>query len=146
MKISTKGRYGLRAMIDLAIHEGPTPILMDDIAHRQNISKKYLHALLTSLKTAGLIRSVRGAGGGYILTRKPDAIDLAEILKALEGSLALVECTENSSVCDKSGSCTAQDLWCELSRDFENRLKEVKLSDLVKRAVEHENDTLMFNI
>ena len=92
IKLSTKGRYGVRAMVDLAKRFGEGPVLVRSIAERQEISGKYLHALLASLKSAKLVRSVRGSGGGYALARAPEEIMLNEILEALEGPFSLVDC------------------------------------------------------
>ena len=85
MQISTRGRYGLRAMFELARGFGQDPLLMSTVAERQGLSRKYLHTLLTTLKTAGLVRSVRGAGGGFVLARPPAEIKLSEVITALEG-------------------------------------------------------------
>ena len=96
LKLSTKGRYGLRAMINLAQAPPGEPVLMGDIAQRQGFSRKYLHALLVTLKHAGLVRSVRGAQGGYVLARSPASIRAREVFEALEGKLALNHCLEQA--------------------------------------------------
>ena len=90
MKISTKGRYALRLMLDLAIHSEGSAVPLRDVAQRQEISDKYLEQIVTQLSRAGLVRSVRGAGGGYLLTRTPEGYTVGEILRVLEGSLAPV--------------------------------------------------------
>lgn len=131
MKISTRGRYGLRAMLELARCHGEPPVLMSVLAERESLSRKYLHALLTILKEAGLVRSVRGAGGGFLLTRVPAKIRLSEILRALEGSLSLVDCVEDEGACDRAESCTARRVWEELSRTIESVLEKVTLEDLI---------------
>ncbi len=131
MRMSTRGRYGLRAMLGLARQGADEPVLMEDLARREDLSVKYLHALLTKLKAAGLIRSVRGAGGGFVLARSPADIALNEILHALEGSLALVPCVADKRVCRKTGRCTARGVWRELSDRIENMLAHISLQDLI---------------
>ena len=92
MKISTKGRYALRLMLDIALVGGKAPVSLRDVAQRQDISDKYLEQIITPLSRAGLVRSVRGAGGGYLLTKSPEEYTVGEILRVLEGSLAPVTC------------------------------------------------------
>lgn len=131
MKMSTRGRYGLRAMLELARCFGGSPVLMGTLAEREDLSRKYLHALLTALKSAGLIRSVRGTGGGFVLARSPSQIRLSEVLHALEGSLSLVDCVADTRACAKSNQCPARRVWQELSGAIENVLDNVTLEDLI---------------
>jgi Rrf2 family protein len=131
MKVSTRGRYGLRAMLELARCFGDSPVAMADLAEREGLSRKYLHALLTGLKSAGLARSVRGAGGGFVLARDPSEIKLNEILDALEGPLCLVDCVADERACDRANGCTARGVWQELSGAIENVLDNVTLADLI---------------
>jgi len=131
MKMSTRGRYGLRAMLELARCFGGEPVLMGTLAEREGLSRKYLHALLTGLKSAGLVHGVRGAGGGFVLTRDPAEITLAEILRALEGSLCLVDCVDDEEVCDRTDGCTARGVWQELSAAIENVVENTTLGDLI---------------
>jgi Rrf2 family protein len=131
MKMSTRGRYGLRAMLELARCYGKPPVLMSVLAERESLSRKYLHTLLTALKEAGLVRSVRGTGGGFLLTRTPSQIRLSEILHAVEGPLSLVDCVVNERVCDKARRCTARRVWSDLSATIESALEEVTLEDLI---------------
>ena len=133
MKISTRGRYGLRAMFELARGFGEGPLRMSTIAERQDLSRKHLHALLTSLKAAGLVCSVRGPGGGFILTRPPDRIRLSEILRALEGPLAVVHCVPNGRACGQISRCAVRNVWQKLSGAIEEVLDGVILEDLVGR-------------
>lgn len=97
MKLSTKGRFGVRLMIDLALHSGRGPLLLKDIARRQGISEKYLWNLINPLKTVEHVRSIRGAHGGYRLAKQPAEISLKDIMRVLEGCLCLVDCVENPS-------------------------------------------------
>lgn len=136
LRVSTKGRYGVRAMLELAIGYGDGPILMSTISENQEVSRKYLYALLSSLKAAGLVRSVRGTGGGYVLARNPSEITLGDIIRALEGSLCLVDCVDDESVCDRSAACVAREVWQKLSARIELFLNGMTLADLRARADE----------
>jgi Rrf2 family cysteine metabolism transcriptional repressor len=131
MKVSTRGRYGLRAMLELARCYGDDPVLMGTLAEREDISRKYLHTLLTGLKSAGLVRSLRGARGGFVLTRHPSEIKLAEILHVLEGPLSLVDCVADERACDRAERCTARRVWQELSGAIDDVLENVTLEDLI---------------
>lgn len=132
MKMSTRGRYGLRAMLELARCFGRSPVLMGTLAQREGLSRKYLHALLTALKSAGLVHAVRGAGGGFVLARAPSEIRLSEILYALEGPLSLVDCVADTRACGKASRCTARRVWQELSGAIEDVLANVTLEDLIE--------------
>jgi Rrf2 family protein len=134
MKITTRGRYGLRAMIALARGYGGPPMLMQTLAEGEGLSRKYLHALLAGLHEAGLVRSTRGAGGGFQLSRAPAEIRLDEILRAVEGPLCLVDCVAAANSCDRSRRCTARRVWQDLSRGIEKLLSGVTLQDLVERS------------
>ncbi len=131
VQISTRGRYGLRAMFELARGFGRAPVQMSTVAERQGLSRKYLHALLTALKAASLVRSVRGSGGGFVLARPPAEIKLSEVLRALEGPLSLVDCVADKRACDRSNHCPARRVWQELAGAVENVLDNVTLQDLV---------------
>ena len=136
MKVSTRGRYGLRAMLELARCSGESPVLMSTLAEREDISRKYLHALLTALKSAGLVRSVRGAGGGFVLSKDPAETRLSEILRAVEGPLSLVDCVADRRACDRSNRCVARGVWQDLSDAIESMLDSITLEDLVARQGE----------
>ena len=133
MKLTTKGRYGTRLMLDLALHFGDKPVFLKDAAKRQEISEKYLWHLIPPLKNAGLITSVRGAHGGYSLARPPAHITLKEILLAVEGPITFVTCVDDSAACKRSGECAAKDIWCELSEKFLQILESVTLEDMVEK-------------
>ena len=133
MRISTKGRYGLRAMFELARGFGDGPLLMSTIAERQGLSRKHLHTLLTSLKSAGLVRGIRGPGGGFVLTKPPARIRLSEVLRALEGPLALVHCVPDRRACDRVNRCPSRKVWQRLTGAIEEILDGVTLEDLVGR-------------
>ncbi len=131
MKISTRGRYGTRMMLDLAAHhdQGPTPLR--EIANRQDLSVKYLEQLIIPLKAAGYIRSVRGARGGYTLARKPDKISVGQIIKVLEGGLSLVDCVEDPKLCEREKNCPTRDIWLRMSERLMEELSSLTLSDVL---------------
>lgn len=133
MKLSTKVRYGTRAMLDLACFYGNSPVLLKDVAKRQEISLKYLDRILSSLKVAGLVKTLRGAKGGYILNNSPSQITLMQIFEALEGPLELVECINNKRFCHRVNFCVMNDIWSGLGKTMEDTLKNTTLEDLVIR-------------
>ena len=133
MKLSTRGRYGVRLMLDLALHYGEGPILLKDIAGRQGISEKYLWQLINPLKTTGLVNSLRGAHGGYVLGKPPEAISLKVILQILEGPLCLVDCVDNPSLCERAPSCISRDIWGEASKSMQQTLEDTTLAAMVER-------------
>ena len=136
MKLSTKGRYGLRAMIDLAEHSGKEPAAISSIAERQGISEGYLEQLAALLKKAGLIKSIRGAGGGYILARDMEDISVGDILRALEGSLEPVRCAAfySEEGCAASESCVTKYVWQKINDSITHTVDEMKLDELVKES------------
>jgi len=113
MKISTKGRYALRLMLDVALHSHGAAVPLRDVAQRQEISDKYLEQIVTQLSRAGLVRSVRGAGGGYLLTREPEEYTVGEILRVLEGNLAPVSCVDQDDTCrcNRADRCVTVEVW-----------------------------------
>ena len=133
MKLSTRGRYGVRLMLELALHCGEGPVLLKEIAKRQGVSEKYLWQLINPLKKMGLVTSQRGMYGGYALGKAPEAITLREILQILEGSLCLVDCVDNPSLCERSPSCIFRDIWGEASRDMQRTLHNTTLAVMVER-------------
>ena len=137
MKLSTRTRYGMRAVIELAQHEEKRPLQLKVIAERQDISVKYLEQLMSMLRSSGLLRSIRGAKGGYILARPPEQINLSEIFRCLEGSVTTAECTENGDYCERSADCVARDVWIEVEAAIHKILRSIPLADLVKRAQKH---------
>jgi Rrf2 family protein len=132
MKLSTKGRYGTRAMIDIALYNESGSTLLKDISSRQGISLKYLDHILSSLRKAGLIKNVRGKGGGYSLTRPAAQITLCDIIEAVEGSLAPVECVDNPEYCKKTSTCSAHDVWVKVRESIEDVLRNTTLQSLTE--------------
>jgi Rrf2 family protein len=119
-------------MLDLAAHHDEGPIPLKKIAKRQDLSVKYLEQLMIPLKAAGLIRSVRGANGGYILARKPEAINVGQILEILEGSLSLVDCVEDPEICEREQQCPTRDIWLRMSQRLMEELSALSLQDVLK--------------
>jgi Rrf2 family protein len=135
MKISTKGRYALRLMLDLAINYTGEYISIKNIAARQDISEKYLEQIITQLNRAGYVRSVRGAQGGYMLARNPSEYTVGMILRQMEGSLAPVNCLEEEK-CDRASSCVTQEVWSKIQAAVEDVVDHITLADLVARYQE----------
>lgn len=141
MKISTKGRYGLRALIDLAQYSEIEPVSINSIAARQGISERYLEQLMTLLKKAGLVKSIRGAGGGYVLAKEISEVSVGEVLRALEGDLKPVECAayneENS--CEAAGGCVTKYVWQRINESINQTVDEIKLKELVEESKNVQN-------
>ena len=135
MKLSTRGRYGVRLMLDLALHEGDGPITLKDIAARQEISEKYLSNLIPLLKNAGLVHSVRGSHGGHTLARPPREITVKDILLVLEGSMCLTECTEKPMLCQRSEDCLVRGIWSEVTEKMLAVLESFTLAEMVERQM-----------
>lgn len=146
MKISTRARYGTRLMVYLGLHHGKGQILLREIATNENISEKYLSQIIIPLKAAGLVKSFRGAQGGYILAKPLNQITLKEIVESLEGSFDLVECTKNLANCTRIQKCITRELWMELGETISHTLQNITLFDLVKRCREREESAVMYNI
>ncbi|MBU4193848.1 MAG: Rrf2 family transcriptional regulator [Actinobacteria bacterium] len=134
MKISTRARYGMRAMLDLAVNGSEAGlVLLKDIARRQEISKRYLEHMMKLLKNRNLVEAERGASGGYRLARPAPEIRLDEIFEALEGSLAPIECLREPSVCDRVEDCITRELWGEMTLAMRDVLEKKTLEDLQNR-------------
>lgn len=132
MKISTKGRYALRFMLDLALHDGYGPVALAEISRRQDISEKYLEQIIRALNRANLLESVRGAGGGYLLNRDPDEYTVGEILRATEGDLSPVACAGEGAKCCREDRCATVDLWRKIREAVNGVVDSVTLQDLVE--------------
>jgi len=134
MKLSTRTRYGIRAVIELAHHEGKRPLQLKAIAERQGISVKYLEQLMSLLRSSGFVRSVRGSKGGYVLARLPEQIRLSEIFRCLEGPVTTAECTEDEDYCERSADCAARGVWIQVEEAIHRVLDSITLADLVDKA------------
>lgn len=136
MKLSTKGRYGLRALIDLAQYSEKEPVPISSIACRQGISERYLEQLMAMLKKAELVKSVRGAGGGYVLARESGEISVGDVLRALEGSLEPVDCAafHSEDGCEAADSCVTKFVWKKINESIAKTVDEMKLDQLVEES------------
>ncbi|MGQ9533257.1 MAG: RrF2 family transcriptional regulator [Desulfotomaculales bacterium] len=133
MRLSTRARYGVRALMDIAQHGATGPVNLKEVAQRQGISEKYLEQVILSLKGAGMVRSVRGARGGFVLNRRPADIRLREIVEVLDGPIGLTDCVLNREVCPRSDLCAARDVWQEASAALREVLNSLTLEDLLQR-------------
>lgn len=140
MKFSTKSRYGLRALFDIAYHSGTLPSQIKDISRRQNISPRYLEQIFQDLKKFGLLKSRRGPQGGYSLAKKPHEITVNDIILATEGEMALVECTKENpgckKKCDFDKNCVTQKIWAKANEQLINFFGGITLKDLCNQAKE----------
>lgn len=136
MKLSTKGRYGLRAVIDLAVNSEQGPVSIMAISKRQDISERYLEQIMAKLKKAEIVKSIRGANGGYVLGREAEDISVGDILRALEGSLAAVECQgfENGEGCMVKDVCVTKYVWKKINDSINRTVDEIKLDTLVNES------------
>ena len=141
MKLSTRGRYGIHAMYDLAVHYGDGPQSIKCIAERQNIPEAYLEQLIAVLRRAELVISNRGAQGGYRLAREPREITVGDVLRALEGGLNLVDCLDEEDACGKSCDCPSRIVWLKV-RDGLNRVVDgISLQDMIEEQTKEGNRT-----
>lgn len=140
MKFSTKVRYGMRAVVELAQNFEESPVMVSKLAEKQNLSVKYLESLMSKLKKGGVVKSVRGNRGGYLLTKDPQEISVYEIVTALEGPISLVNCSENPENCENFENCCTFNLWKELSQTLTDKMKAIKLSSLVEEARQKKKD------
>ena len=138
MKLSTRGRYGTMALLDLALHWGEEPVPLKDIARRQNISLPYLEHLIAPLIGVGIVGSTRGARGGVQLARPPREVKLSEVIPLLEGSTTPVECLNNPGSCPRYDLCVTRDIWAEMKKAMDGVLESTTLQDLVERQKEKE--------
>lgn len=138
MKISTKGRYGLRAMLDMAARQDEGPVAIQNIAQRQGLSYRYLEQLMYSLKKAGMVKSVRGPMGGYVLAKKSSDITVGEIIRALEGPIAPVDCVSEDcpEKCERSDTCAARLVWGRIRDRIVEVLDSITLEDIVNEQKE----------
>lgn len=148
MKVSTKGRYGLRAMMDLARHHvDGKPVFLSDIAKRQDISEKYLEHIFSALRAAGLVTTVRGRKGGFLLTKSPSEITASSIITILEGPCVLVDCVSKPKTCNKSEACAARDIWSLLGSKIEEVLSSFTLEQLaLMQEQKSDKDQAMYYI
>ena len=132
MKISTKGRYGLRILIDLATHDPAKPRLVRDIAESQQISEKYISRLIIDLRRARLVRSVRGMKGGFFLARSPKEITLLDILETMEGTISIVDCVMAPEKCAHNNGCTARGIWLRLNDGIRELMRNITFEQILQ--------------
>lgn len=146
LKLSTKGRYGLKAMFDLAQHFGEGPISLKSIAERQDISEHYLEQLISGLRKAGLVKSVRGAQGGYVLGRETGKITIGDVIRVLEGPIAPVDCVaeEDPECCSKADFCVTRSVWEKVRDSIAGVLDSITLEDMVKDSAQKEADRRLY--
>ncbi len=138
MKISTRSRYGVRSLCELAKHKGKRPLTVQAIASRQHISKKYLDSILATLQKTKLINARRGILGGHELTKKPSEIRMLEVFEALEGPLELVPCLNGNFQCELSESCEARIVWERVQAAIKAALRNITLDDLVHQQIQED--------
>lgn len=134
MKLSTKGRYAVSAMFDLAAHGQGGPVTASEISKRQGIPLPYLEQLLLKLKRGGLVRTLRGPAGGYVLAKKPVKVSIGDIIRAADGPVALADCVSMSARCPRSGCCSTRSLWENLSEKVSQVFDATTLKDLCQEA------------
>jgi Rrf2 family protein len=140
VKVSTKGDYGVRALVELAHRYGQGPVQSAEIASRQEIPEPYLDQLLTQLRRAGFIRSVRGPQGGHALIREPDEVKLTEVMVALEGSLAPIACVDDPEACSRTGGCVQREVWERVRDATVDILDSVSIADLAEKEREYSHN------
>jgi Rrf2 family protein len=134
LRLSTKGQYGVRAMFEIAKGYPVNPITIKEISHAQDVSVSYLEQILNRLRKAGLISSVKGPGGGYVLTRQPSDISIGQILRELEGPVAITACQDPAAGCERVDGCVTSLLWRALGEKIEGFLDSMNLGDLLRQA------------
>ena len=142
MKMSTKGRYSTRAMIDLAVHSGQRPVQIKEIAARQEVSERYLEQLFILLKQAGLVKGFRGVHGGFTLAKPATKIRLIDIIEATERGVALAKCVHKPNRCSRSDVCLTRLIWAEIEKAISSALRSITLQDLVEQQTEGTKQTL----
>lgn len=131
MRLSTKSRYSILALMDLAVHADESPVLVREIAEREGISERYLEQLLLPLKGAGMVRATRGSGGGFSLAKAPSELSLRDVLRVTEGSTAFTECADDPDVCSRAHMCALRDAWVKITEAGEAVMASISVEDLV---------------
>lgn len=133
MRLSTKARYAARAMTELAVRSGEKPVKLKDIAESQDISIKYLEQLMHPLRVSGYVKTLKGSRGGYMLNKPPSEITLYDIVLTVEGSLAPVDCVDDSRICERVEKCVTRNIWVNLHKVIVDELKAVSLEELAQK-------------
>lgn len=146
IRISTKGRYGTRFMLQLALNYGQGPMLLKEVARKEEISEGYLQHIVDTLKGANLINSHRVGHGGYTLSRSPAEISLRDILNSLEGTINFTECIGKPEICNRSQDCITRDVWGELTESFSKSLESITLEEMAKRKKQKGENYFLYEI
>ena len=133
MKISTKGRYGLRILLDLALNDSEKPRMIRDISESQHISEKYISRLIIELRKAGMVKSIRGSKGGYRISREPKEITLLDVVEVMEGPVSIVDCVSARDCCPRIASCVTREIWTELNNQIREALQKITLQEIIDR-------------
>ena len=134
MKISTKGRYGLRILLDIALYRvGDKPRMIREIASNQKISEKYISRLIIELRKAGMVKSIRGSKGGYRISREPKEITLLDVVEVMEGPVSIVDCVSARDCCPRIASCVTREIWTELNNQIREALQKITLQEIIDR-------------
>ncbi|MHC1753509.1 RrF2 family transcriptional regulator [Humidesulfovibrio sp.] len=131
MKLSAKARYAVRILLDLAAHDADGPVRTADISQRTGVTARFIEQILKPLKKSGLVRSTRGAAGGYALAEKPEDVSLARVIRTIEGGLSLTRCCENPALCTRSADCRTHRAWLRVTRVMEAELEGISLRALL---------------
>ncbi len=140
MKLSTKGKYGLKAIFELSLHADEGPIPLNIIASKQKIPEQYLEQIFSTLKKSQLIKSVRGAQGGYLLNEDPKKITVGDVLNILEGPVSLSQCIIDENSCENSNDCSTKIVWEKLKQGIEEVLNSITLQDMIDDYMKRNND------
>jgi Rrf2 family transcriptional regulator, cysteine metabolism repressor len=148
MKISTKGRYGLRSIVDLAVNSAGDHVPLNSIAERQNVSENYLEQVFSTLRKAGLVKSIKGAQGGYILSKRMSSITVGDVLRALEGDLSVIDGTsESKNASQNMEQCLSKNVWEKINESINSIVDSITIEDLVNEYKKlNGNEALMFYI
>ncbi len=136
MKVSTKGHYGLRSLVDIARHQVLGPVALSDIARRQDISVKYLWQVVNPLRTSGVLKVTRGTKGGYALARAPETINMLDVWTTLEGPVAILRCLTDEVACARSGTCPARTVWDDVNQAIRQSLEKITLAQVLSQCHE----------
>ena len=136
MRLSTKTRYGTRAVLDIALHSQEGPANLINISKRQDLSRKYLGQIISQLLTAGILESIRGPQGGYVLGRPPKEIRLGDIIRTLDGSFAPVRCVDKPDLCERTERCVTREVWTKAKESMESLFDQITVADLMERQEE----------
>lgn len=146
MRFSTRGRYGVQVMVDLAQHAAEGPISLKSVADRQKLSEHYLEQLVPELRKAGLVKSIRGAQGGYVLAKCPEDINIGDVIRVLEGPIAPVECTSQSATdcCETTNFCVNREVWVKVRDSINDVVDSISLADLLNNTDKEDGDRFSF--